>query len=70
MANVAQQALASTCPSCGTSFVCGAAAGLASCWCMEKPPLSVAPEIGSRCYCPTCLAGEFSTPAAQSSPAA
>ncbi|WP_295482289.1 cysteine-rich CWC family protein [Accumulibacter sp.] len=62
MPDASQKALDSVCDNCGASFVCGAAAGLASCWCMEKPPTGVAPEPGGRCYCPTCLAQRLSLP--------
>lgn len=47
---------ASSCPACGVRFVCGAVAGLESCWCMEKPSGTFVPEAGAHCYCPTCLA--------------
>jgi hypothetical protein len=45
----------SLCVACGQPFVCGAVAGLATCWCMEKPSGLFAPEAGARCYCPQCL---------------
>lgn len=57
----------STCPGCGASFVCGAAAGLQVCWCMEKPSGLFAMEEGGSCYCPACLdrrISELSAPAA------
>ncbi|MFZ4535077.1 cysteine-rich CWC family protein [Propionivibrio sp.] len=45
----------SVCAGCGASFVCGAVAGLATCWCMEKPAVYFAAEAGGSCYCPACL---------------
>ncbi|HRE70478.1 MAG: cysteine-rich CWC family protein [Candidatus Accumulibacter sp.] len=70
MPKVPENPQASTCPACGTSFVCGAAAGLASCWCMEKAPLSLAPEAGGSCFCPTCLTQRFSAEPGKPFPAA
>ncbi|HMV03956.1 MAG TPA: cysteine-rich CWC family protein [Accumulibacter sp.] len=52
---VSEEVLRSICSACGASFVCGAAAGLASCWCMQRPPLALAPLPGGSCYCPDCL---------------
>jgi hypothetical protein len=44
------------CSRCGATFVCGAVAGLAACWCREKPKLSCGPpDLGASCYCPACL---------------
>jgi len=45
----------SICPGCGARFVCGAEAGLQTCWCMKKPTGLFEPETGGRCFCPTCL---------------
>ena len=71
MSKVPEEPPASTCPACGTSFVCGVEAGLATCWCMEQAeqantggnadnaPLSFTPEVGGRCFCPSCLAQRF-----------
>jgi hypothetical protein len=43
------------CAECGAAFVCGAAAGLAECWCAGLPPLAnIEPERS--CLCPACLA--------------
>ncbi|MDS4015975.1 MAG: cysteine-rich CWC family protein [Candidatus Accumulibacter sp.] len=52
---VSEEILRSICSACGASFVCGAAAGLASCWCMQQPPLAFTPLPGGSCYCPDCL---------------
>lgn len=46
---------ATTCPVCGSSFVCGAEAGMQTCWCMEKPMLVIDPVASEGCYCPACL---------------
>ncbi|MBL8376048.1 cysteine-rich CWC family protein [Accumulibacter sp.] len=43
------------CTNCGASFVCGATAGLSSCWCMQMPPLTRVPEVAAGCFCPACL---------------
>ncbi|WP_342674055.1 cysteine-rich CWC family protein [Candidatus Accumulibacter aalborgensis] len=44
------------CCACGVRFVCGAVAGLSSCWCMDKPRLTLAPDAAEgNCYCPACL---------------
>jgi predicted RNA-binding Zn-ribbon protein involved in translation (DUF1610 family) len=43
------------CPKCGAAFVCGSAAGAASCWCAELPPALALPDAASGCYCPACL---------------
>ena len=32
-----QEAESTVCHACGAPFVCGAMAGLQTCWCMEKP---------------------------------
>ena len=45
----------SACAGCGASFLCGAEAGLATCWCMEKPTGLCEPVAGAGCYCPACL---------------
>ncbi|WP_366944555.1 cysteine-rich CWC family protein [Accumulibacter sp.] len=50
------------CAGCGESFVCGAAAGLAGCWCMAVPPPICAPATGVGCYCRTCLEKLLSAP--------
>ena len=44
------------CPACGKPFVCGMAAGLESCWCMEVAVVAL-PASGESagCYCPECL---------------
>ena len=55
----------STCPRCGTNFVCGAEAGLQTCWCMEKPTGLFEPEADARCYCPTCLSMRISACSSQ-----
>ncbi|WP_363319302.1 cysteine-rich CWC family protein [Accumulibacter sp.] len=57
------------CVGCGAPFLCGAAAGLVSCWCMDKPALGVAPESAGRCYCPVCLEKRLIATARQSAPA-
>lgn len=49
------QAEPSRCAGCGAPFVCGAAAGLPTCWCMEKPIAALAADAGAGCYCPECL---------------
>lgn len=51
-----QNAGKSVCPGCGLVFVCGAAAGLKQCWCMERPAIAL-PSAGdaSGCFCPVCL---------------
>ncbi|HPU79901.1 cysteine-rich CWC family protein [Accumulibacter sp.] len=46
---------ATSCAKCAAPFVCGASAGLASCWCMQQPQLACAPVPGTGCYCPACL---------------
>jgi hypothetical protein len=39
-----------TCPTCSTTFECGA------CWCAKYPPImTIEPNNG--CYCPDCLHG-------------
>lgn len=43
------------CPNCGTRFVCGAEAGLQTCWCMEKPTGAFDSDAGGHCFCPACL---------------
>ncbi|WP_313953420.1 cysteine-rich CWC family protein [Accumulibacter sp.] len=65
-----KQPVASVCESCGASFVCGAAAGSATCWCMEQAAVSVDPTPGGSCYCPSCLAQRFTAPTGEPSPAA
>lgn len=55
-----EQLVASVCEGCGASFVCGAAAGMAGCWCMEQAPTAIEPTIGGNCYCPKCLAQRLS----------
>lgn len=54
-----------TCPACGTHFVCGAAQGQQSCWCMEKPTGLIEPEVGGSCLCPRCLNQRISARSAQ-----
>ncbi|KFB68353.1 cysteine-rich CWC family protein [Candidatus Accumulibacter vicinus] len=52
------------CTDCGTAFVCGAVAGLPSCWCMKKPTLSLeASAAAAGCYCPACLEQRLSAQA-------
>ena len=46
---------ASRCADCGAPFVCGAAAGLSTCWCMDKPAGLLEPIAGAGCYCAACL---------------
>lgn len=79
MSKVPENPLASSCPACGISFVCGVEAGLATCWCMAQAapantandaPPSFTPEIGGRCYCPSCLAQRFSAAPNKPSPGA
>ncbi len=48
------------CPGCGVAFVCGVTAGLATCWCMEKPIGLPITEADGRCYCAACLAQRVS----------
>jgi hypothetical protein len=43
------------CPGCGTGVDCGRAPGKERCWCAEFPPILPVPEVGTGCYCPTCL---------------
>ncbi|MBP9803800.1 MAG: cysteine-rich CWC family protein [Candidatus Accumulibacter sp.] len=43
------------CANCGASFVCGAVAGLSSCWCMQMPALPGVPDAAVGCSCPACL---------------
>jgi len=45
------------CPRCGTSFVCGVAAGTGECWCFELPHVLTVPETdgAAACLCPNCL---------------
>lgn len=47
----------SVCPRCGIAFVCGVAAGLDSCWCMDRPIAFPVSDPGNegKCYCPACL---------------
>jgi hypothetical protein len=63
---VEREAGASVCAGCGVRFVCGAAAGLPTCWCMERPRAAFAPDAAALCYCPACLDKRISE---QSSPA-
>ena len=53
------------CPGCGARFVCGAEAGLQTCWCMEKPMGLFEPEADARCYCPACLSMRISERSSQ-----
>ena len=53
--NLEQEPTNSVCAGCGTSFECGAVAGLTTCWCMEKPMGLFEVEPGGSCYCPACL---------------
>ena len=50
-----QEAESTVCHACGAPFVCGAMAGLQTCWCMEKPTGLLVVEAGASCYCPACL---------------
>ncbi|MBL0208982.1 MAG: cysteine-rich CWC family protein [Propionivibrio sp.] len=52
---VDQDAKPTLCASCGTSLVCGAVAGLPSCWCMERPSGLFEAVAGGSCFCPACL---------------
>ncbi len=46
----------STCPTCGTPFVCGAIAKQDQCWCMQYPQLSAAQlDNAATCFCSFCL---------------
>ncbi len=45
----------STCPRCGTTFVCGNTAGDANCWCVKLPAIAPAEPDCALCLCPTCL---------------
>jgi hypothetical protein len=45
----------SRCPSCGTTFECGYAAGQSRCWCFELPTVPVNDQCQG-CLCPRCLA--------------
>lgn len=49
------EASANRCADCGALFVCGAAAGFSTCWCMEKPTGLLEPVAGAGCYCAACL---------------
>ncbi|MEO8410412.1 MAG: cysteine-rich CWC family protein [Propionivibrio sp.] len=53
--SVKQNNQLSACAGCGAPFLCGAQAGLATCWCMEKPTGLLEPVAGAGCYCPACL---------------
>jgi hypothetical protein len=64
MSNLPESALKSVCTNCGASFVCGAAAGLSSCWCMHVPALARVPEDTAGCFCPACLEQRLSAPPA------
>ena len=50
-----QEAKPSLCADCGAPFVCGAVAGLPTCWCMEIPTGWFEADAGASCYCPACL---------------
>ena len=43
------------CLKCGIEFVCGAAAGQESCWCMGLPLLARTDKDATSCYCAECL---------------
>ncbi|HPP46756.1 MAG TPA: cysteine-rich CWC family protein [Accumulibacter sp.] len=46
----------SHCAACGAPFICGAAAGLPTCWCMQQATLPADDlDAASGCYCPQCL---------------
>lgn len=47
------------CPGCGTKVGCGAAPGKHHCWCADFPRIMPVPEVGTDCYCPTCLQKEI-----------
>jgi hypothetical protein len=55
MVNGAGAQTPNRCAGCGAPFFCGAAAGLSTCWCMEKPAGLFEPVAGQGCYCKTCL---------------
>lgn len=58
----AEEVAMSVCAGCGEPFVCGASAGLARCWCMDKPVLALDAETGAEahCYCTRCLERKIS----------
>ena len=56
-----------TCPRCGATFTCGAAAGESSCWCGVLPRLTFVDPAIPDCLCPDCL--EAALQAQRSSPA-
>ncbi|MBL8407164.1 hypothetical protein E4Q08_13195 [Candidatus Accumulibacter phosphatis] len=64
-----ENTMTTRCTDCGTAFVCGAVVGHSTCWCMEKPTLTLEPGAAAvGCYCSTCLEQRLS--AQTSAPAA
>ncbi|MBL8398380.1 MAG: cysteine-rich CWC family protein [Candidatus Accumulibacter sp.] len=46
----------SQCAGCGAPFICGAVAGLSTCWCMAQPTVAATDlDANLGCYCPACL---------------
>jgi hypothetical protein len=49
-----QETINSTCPQCGTAFLCGYQADEKTCWCFQLPHIAVNDSLGC-CLCPKCL---------------
>jgi nicotinate-nucleotide--dimethylbenzimidazole phosphoribosyltransferase len=59
------------CPTCGTSFTCGAVAKQTECWCMSLPQLKTEQlSDATSCYCPFCLRVKAVLPISDNSSAA
>lgn len=58
----AEEIAMSVCAGCGEPFVCGANAGLARCWCMDRPLVALDASAASDagCYCARCLEQKLS----------
>ncbi|HMW19284.1 MAG TPA: cysteine-rich CWC family protein [Accumulibacter sp.] len=63
------QATQTACAACGTAFVCGAVAGLATCWCVTMPTMPATDlDVDRGCYCPACLQQRLSVAKEASAP--